>query len=476
MSTRRPNLVLIMTDQHRWDCLGLERHPNLLTPNLDALGRRGAHFRRAYTPAPVCCPARRSLLTGHAPATDGCLDNTPVRIPRANDTLPHLLRRAGYETVSVGRTMHQYPDHHRYGFEQVFRRPHNDRYSRFRTAVPGLSPNLETYPHHLDHGLPLDGYTARPWPYAEEYHESNYTVARAIQYLDERDREQPFFLYLGVVAPHPPLCPPACYYDRYHRMPDLAPPLVGDWVKPVPEGGPGGGVQATEIQLEGEAMRAARAGYLGLINHFDDLLYNFFNRLAQEGPDTWVLFTSDHGEMLGDHHLFRKMQPYEACVRVPFLLAGPGVPAGVTINDPVSLIDILPTFCELAGAEVPDHVEGRSVLPLLEGDRKPAPRVLHGEFPEVAYVTNHQGCHYLTDGRSKYIWFPASGREQFFDVEADPHEMRDLASDSNRADEVSRWRTRLAVHLRNRPEGFSDGSTLNPEARHRSLLPHAVPV
>jgi arylsulfatase len=473
----RPNFVLIMTDQHRWDCLGLAGHPHLLTPNLDALAHRGIYFRRAYTPAPICCPARRSLLTGHAPATDGCLDNTPVRIPRPEDTLPHLLRRAGYETVSVGRTMHQFPEHHRYGFEQVFRRPHNDRYSRFAVEVPALSPRLETYPHHLDHGLPLDGYTARSWPYREEFHESNYSVARAIQYLDERDREQPFFLYLGVVAPHPPLCPPAFYFDRYHRMADLPGPHLGDWAHPPANGGRGLGVQSTAVELSGEAQRSALAGYLGLINHFDDLLYNFFNRLAQEGTNTYVLFTSDHGEMLGDHYLFRKMQPYEAVVRVPFLLAGPGLPRQKVIDAPVSLIDILPTFCELAGVTVPDHVEGRSLVPLWNGaldSSGPAEHLIHGEIGDLPFVHNHRGCHYLTDGQRKYIWFSANGREQFFDIAADPHEQHDLATEANYRDEVSLWRSRLAARLHKRPERFSDGHSLTPSTRHSCLLPHAI--
>ncbi len=160
---KKPNIILIHTDQHRGDCLSIEGHRDLITPNLDGLAGRGVRFRHAYTPAPVCSPARHALLTGCSPATNGVLDNTPARIARADQTLPALLREAGYQTIHVGRGWHQHPETARYGFDHRDEKPHADPYSVYRERMPHLSEvgEFNNFPHLRDHGLPLCGYTAR---------------------------------------------------------------------------------------------------------------------------------------------------------------------------------------------------------------------------------------------------------------------------------------------------------------------------
>ncbi len=225
---KRPHIILIHSDQHRADALSLEGHPDHITPNLDELASQGAWFRNAYTPAPVCCPARRTLLTGHTPATDGCLSNDPVRIPHPHDTLPNLLRLAGYQTADLGRSFHQYPSGVRHGFETVRRSPWEDHDSRAWNEMRPLSTHrrFNNWPHLLVHGMPLDGYSARDWPYDEALHQTTWTINRAIDFLDQRDVDAPLFMAVGTVAPHPPLIPPKFYYDRYDRR-QLTPPKVG---------------------------------------------------------------------------------------------------------------------------------------------------------------------------------------------------------------------------------------------------------
>ncbi len=466
-----------MTDQQRGDALSIDGHPDVITPMLDHFAARGARFRQAYTPSPICSAARHSVMTGRSPASNGQLDNSPCRILNPESTLPNLLRGAGYQTAMIGRGMHQYPGHARYGFETVVHTPYTDRYTVFHDKVRPLShrPGWPGWPHRLDHGLPVDGYTARPWPYEEWLHQSNWAASKAVEFLDTRDRDQPFFLSLGFTAPHPPLTPPASYFERYLRM-DLRPPFIGDWAQR-PERVLGVPVDDAVVDLRGELLRSAQAGYYGLINHVDDLLHNVWNRLLLEREPTYLLFTSDHGELLGDHYRFRKCQPYQGAVRIPFLLHGPGIDPWQVRDEAVSLIDVLPTLCEAADVEYPDHVEGRSVLPLIRGEGAASGPAewrpfVHSEFPRWHI---HTGFHTITDGRTKYIRF-GNGDELLFDLTPDPHEMHDLAGDAAYAATLKRWREHLIDHLRDRPEGFVQDGRLVDGRPHTGLLPHARPV
>lgn len=472
----RPNLVLITTDQQRWDAMSLAGHPELTTPILDNWAAEGAWCRRAYTPCPVCSPARQTMMTGCSPATNGLLCNGPARIPRPRQTLPALLREAGYQTGEIGRSMHQYPKYARYGFEFRKNSPFESHDSDVHKAIrcPPVGRSRIDVPLYLEHGMSADGYRARPWPYDEHFHQTTWTVNASIDFLNHRDRDMPFFLHVGFVAPHPPLVPPACYYDRYARQ-KLTEPVVGDWVTPPRNNAMGRYVESSYIPLGGPQIQQSMAGYYGLVNHVDDMLYNLQRALPE---NTVILFCSDHGEMLGDHYLFRKKQPFEASIRVPFLMLGPGIP-NVTVDDPVDLADILPTVCDLAGVAVPDHIEGRSLLPLFRhrattGGNAPNWReYIHSEtsaWPEHG----HHGWHALTDGKMKYIWWTGDGSELLFDVDADPRETRNLAGHAEHATTLVLWRGRLTHHLTGRPEGFVQNGCLTPGSIHRILMPHAV--
>ena len=464
----RPNFILIMTDQQRGDCLSLAGHPVLLTPNIDSIGGRGTFFTRAYSTCPSCIPARRSLMVGQFPATHGMVGYRDGVEWAAPPTLPGVLREAGYHTAIVGRNMHLYPKRKRYGFDEMVIHPGEyERYVADSQSGDPVSP--------MGHGISGNGWTARPWHLDEKLHMTNWTVTEALRFLERRDPSSPFFLVVSFVAPHPPLVPPAFYLDRYLRL-DLPEPYIGDWATPPPNRGLGADIQSDHVDLRGEALRSARAGYYGLINHIDDQLYRLLG--AHTGLDaatrrnTYLIFTTDHGEMLGDHHLFRKCYPYEGSAHIPFLMSGPRAKPGVVCDQVVCLEDIMPTVLDLAGCDIPESVDGESLVPILCGEKQALDReFLHGEHARC--YSYEQANHYLTDGKQKYVWYPSSGEEQLFDLLEDPGETHNLAADKTCEEQVRLWRERLIERLKGRPEGFTDGETLAAGVPHDPLLPHA---
>jgi arylsulfatase A-like enzyme len=462
----QPNFLIFMTEQHRGDCLGLERHPVLLTPNMDEIGARGVHFTRAYSSCPICVPARRSFLTGMFPASHGALSNTEDEWDFP--TLPGELRKAGYHTGWVGRSPHQSPPRKRYGFDQMvldeFRLP-DDEYKEFlaRNQPEGAGG-------YYGSGIKHNDWTARPWTMDNNLHETHWTVTEALAFLRKRDPSAPFCLVVSFLASHPPLIPPAFYMERYLRtgVPD---PVIGDWARRPVNDALGNGVapQNQQVNLTGEALLSARAAYYGLINHVDDEIHRLLNPVDGIGWETLnntvIMLCSDHGEMLGDHYLFWKGKPYDPACRVPLLVRAPerfGLDMGSQVAQPVGLEDIMPTALEMAGVEIPDTVEGRSLLPLMRGEPAPWRPWIHIEFSPL--------FHCLTDGREKYAWFVPDGREQFFDLTSDPKECHDLIADPARAERIGWWRGQLIEELKGRPEGFTDGRRLIPGRPYPPLL------
>ncbi|MBI3986199.1 MAG: sulfatase-like hydrolase/transferase [Lentisphaerae bacterium] len=457
---KKPNILFIMPDQMRGDCLSLEHHPAALTPNMDEIGGQGAHFTRAYSTCASCIPARRSLLTGQFPATHGMVgyeEGCPLKAP----TLPQVLRDAGYATALAGRYMHQSPYEEPYGYEQqtlgTTYIPHDDYARMLDREVPALGGIRGL-------GMSFNGWHARPWPLSEHLHPTNWVVAQARRMLAGHEANRPLFLTASFYAPHPPLIPPPFHMERCLRM-DLPPAAIGDWAVPPPADGVGACLDAHRVVLRGEALRRAQAGYFGLINHLDDQLYwliaEFKEKSLAAGRPWVIVFTSDHGEMLGDHYFFRKCEPYEGASRIPLLIQGSrglGFKAGTACSQPVCLEDLMPTLLDLAAVPLPDGVDGRSLAPVLRGETVTIRPFLHGEHAPC--YSREQAYHFLTDGKTKYIWRPTEGSEQLFDLDHDPRELRDLAPRAEAGGVLREWRTRLIHQLRERPEGFSDGTRL----------------
>ena len=473
----RPNILLILTDQHRGDGLGIAGHPVLRTPQLDFLARSGTRFRRAYSETPICVPGRTAIMSGQGPSVHGllCNDHLPWDLP---PTLPGVLRDAGYQTEMIGK-LGIGRRRQRFGFDHLtlansLRGADND-YLDWLRARGGDAAAVEDFA--MAHGGSTNGFVGRPLHLDETLTHSFWCVSEAITFLRRRDQSAPFFLNLSFAAPHPPQAPPAFCFDRYDRI-DLPEPVVGDWAPHVP--GPRHGDDPEEvdadalIHLDEAEMHAWRAAYYGEISAVDYQIGRLLVHLRRGGvlDNTFVLFTSDHGEMLGDHHMIGKCRAFEGCAHVPFLCRPPrawGYPSGGTIDLPVGLQDVMPSLLDAAGVPIPDSVTGRSVLPLMRGET-PAGGwrdVLHGECGR-RYA--HFGAHHtLTDGQTKYMWFSQTGEELLFDLVEDPLEQRNLVPHDPTA--VGAWRERLIRELRDRPEGFTDGHQLIADRPHGRVVP-----
>lgn len=470
----RPNIVFILTDQMRGDCLSASGHPVVETPNLDVLAARGTNFTASYSPCPSCIAARASMFTGLRPTTHGRLgyqDQVPWRYPT---TLPGELSRAGYQTHCIGKT-HFFPQRACLGFQSLESnegaqnfdgRYVNDYYEWLRERTNGRLGET-------DHGVDWNSWYARPSHLPEELHNNTWVAARGIEFLRRRDPTRPFFLNLSFIRPHPPFDPPRAFYDEY-RDRALPPVPVGDWAQAYSR--PPDDINAWCGALPVRALERARRAYYAQIAHIDNQIGRFLMalRLGRAEP-TWLIFTSDHGEMLGDHHLFRKTYAYEGSAKTPLIICPPAGSRVHTSDAPVSQKDLMPTILEIAGVSIPTHVEGASLLPLLSA----APEsvgwraYVHGEH--AAFYAPDQGMQYLTDGKCKYIWFTQSGQEQFFDLANDPNELHDLAHSPKHQAQVAVWRSRMIQELAPRvADGLSDGARLIPGKSLPAVRPECL--
>ncbi|MBO4368063.1 MAG: arylsulfatase [Clostridia bacterium] len=461
----KPNVLLIMADQFRGDCLGIDGHPDVKTPFLDTLALQGARFTRAYTATPSCIPARAGLMTGMCPAHHGRVgyqDGVPWNY---ENTLAGCFTQAGYQTKCVGK-MHVHPLRNRLGFEDVelhdgylhyYRRPDTPAYE-YQLTADDYFYEMQGLGHKdvMDTGLDCNGSAARPWPYAEETHPTRWVGDRAVDFLRRRDREHPFFLTVSFVRPHPPFDAPEAFFDMY-RGKDLRPPVIGDWAPETPSR-----MQGSQFGIaDPDLLREAQTGYYACITQVDYQIGRIMEMLVQErlAPDTYVIFLADHGELLGDHNLFRKSLPYEGSARVPLLIAGPGIVPGTVSDMPVELMDVMPSLLDGCGISIPDTVDGKSFLPLARGEKAQWREWIHGEH---AYAWERGGVQFIVTGHDKYIWFSCDGREQYFDLAADPREEKDRIADPACQARIAELRAILIRELNGREEGFSDGSRLIP--------------
>jgi arylsulfatase A-like enzyme len=248
-------------------------------------------------------------------------------------------------------------------------------------------------------------------------------------------------------------------------------PVVGDW-ESILEPYRDDALHESHVAVyPRKVIDRAKAGYYGHITHIDHQINRVLEHLRQYGQheNTWVCFVSDHGEMMGDHHLYRKGYPYEASSGVPLILSGPpdsGIPTGTTCDAVVELRDILPTLLDCAGIAAPDGIDGISLLPLVRGERETVRDWLHGE-----HTLFGQSVQWLTDGHWKYAWWSGNGQQQLFDLDSDPEERHDLAALPEWEQTVTQWRSRLIAVLDGREDGLSDGSTLRTGRSVRPVLP-----
>jgi len=455
MNTReQPNLVLILTDHFRGDCLSRLGHPDAETPHLDALSAEGYCFSNCYSPCPSCIPARRSLMTGQTAYTQGFVgykDNLPWDY---ETTLAGEITRAGYQTINIGKT-HFFPPRKHLGFEQIITPGDYDEWLKNQPAmVTERSP----------HGILNNSWMARPHPFPETHMEETWLTTRALEFFAKRDTTRPFFLCLSFNGPHPPWTPPQAYWDLFVNR-NFQPPAIGNWAtRHAEEARYPLDPNAWRGKITDSQMHRASAGYFAYLNYIDAQVGRLINHMKRSGlyDHTALLFTSDHGEMLGDHNLWRKTYAYEGSAHVPMIVKPPKGVTSESVNRVLEPVigweDIMPTLLDFAGEEIPECVEGKSMLPLMHDASSPWREYYHGEHSTEYHPDN--ACQYLTDGHWKFIWNPNTGEEQLFHLDPDPREKHDLATLEEYADTAQLWRSRLIHHLKDREEGLSDGEKL----------------
>ena len=461
---KRPNIILLMADQMRADCMGIVGHPDVKTPYLDSLAAEGVIYPHAYSACPTCVPARATLYTGMSQKKTGRVGYEDLVPWRYEHTLAGELSKAGYYTQCVGK-MHVHPLRNNLGFHNVrlhdgylhaYRRPNTPSYEDQRVADDyywWLKQELGITADPVDNGTDCNSWVARPWMYEEKYHPTNWVANECLDFLRRRDRDMPFFLMASFVRPHPPIDAPQYYFDLY-RDKELQPPYRGDWNDEARHLRDGHGYHAQTAPGDPEYIRQLRQGYYGAITHMDHQIGRILSALVEEQlmEDTVILFVSDHGEMLGDHLLFQKAKPYQGSVQVPMFLSGPECYVGAhhrLCQDLVELRDVMPTILELAGAPIPESVDGVSMLHPVER------QWLHGE-----HTLGQDSMHFIVTKTDKYIWYSQTGKELYFDLERDPHETHNAVTEPEYAVRVQELRHHLIAELADREEGYSDGSRL----------------
>jgi arylsulfatase len=460
MSTIQPNIILFTTDQQRGDHLSIAGHPVVETPNVDAFVNRGCYFPHAYSEIPSTTGARRCLLSGKGSYDCGLIGYSAAEWKEEN-TLARVLADNGYHCMNVGfRNLH--PRRKLYGFHHVvchdMHEPEDDYWEWLKEKT-----GMESW--ERGHGCDGNGWLARPWHLEERYHPTVWTNNTALEMIRKRDPSKPFFIWISHLRPHSPYDPPKFFWDMYinRKLPDIP---VGDWAE---ENGKCSYVPDRTAwcgRFTPEQNQRMRAGYMGSCTHLDYELGRFMEVLSRPHweekerllDNSLILYLSDHGDMMGDHHLHRKTYAYEGSARIAFLMRypeGSSLPTGI-FPHVVGLQDVMPTILDFLKIEPPRGTTGRSVLDAINGKRWR--EFIHGEH-SPCYSTR-EAMQYLTDGKEKYIYFPANGKELLFNLKDDPQELKNLSKVPGYKKHVEHWRGRLIKILGKRGDGFSNGKKL----------------
>ncbi|MFG0333373.1 MAG: sulfatase, partial [Maioricimonas sp. JB049] len=435
--TSRPNIVVILIDDLRYDTFGYMGHPFVETPHIDRLAREGVQFTRAFVTTSLCSPARASFLTGQYMHNHRVVDNADL-MPGGTVTFPQLLQRSGYETAFVGKWhMGGSSDAPRSGF---------DHWVSFRgqgTYAPeGRSLNVD------GEQVPRTKYM------------TDELTDYSVDWLKDRTGDKPFLLYLSHKGVHGLYDPAPRHRDRYRDEPFPAPLTMDETLQPPPAGDAGKPMwvhdqrnswHGIEFPYHGRAKQSIAEmyrNYCVMILSFDDSVGSVLKTLESRAlaDNTLVLFTSDGGHLWGEHGLIDKRCAYEESIRIPLLAWGPStVAAGTTCDAVVANIDVAPTLLELSGLGVPAQVDGRSFSSLLESPEARTDRdsLLYEYYWEPAYPQTPT-TFALRGPRYKLIQYHGIwDTDELYDLQDDPHETINLIQHPDHQQRVDRMRREL---------------------------------
>lgn len=462
----QPNVLLIVTDHWSAQLLGSAGHPAIQTPVLDRIAKNGVRFTNAYAAHPVCLPSRRSLMTGTTARTHGDRTFKPLMEMPDVPTLAGTFREAGYQTQAVGK-LHVYPQRNRIGFDDVLLddegRTHYGTTDDYEIFLGDMG-----YPgQRFGHGMSNNNYFHRAWHLPETCHPTNWATDMTVRAIKRRDPTSPNFWYVGYCYPHPPLAPLQTYLDFYRDI-EIDEPRSGEWAANYADLP----YHAQAIQSRGDDMspistEQARRAFYALCTHIDHQIGHLIGTLHWEGllEDTIVLFTSDHGDMLGNHGMWAKQVFYEPSCNIPMILMGtkddPRVGLNRTDERLVEIRDVMPTLLDMCGIEIPETVEGLSML----GNQ--TRETLYGEYGETPHASRM-----VRNDRYKLIWYPCGNHFQLFDLQEDPHELTDLAGSSDLVEVQRELAATLLGELYGSDEKWIDNGQLAGEVA-RTFRPGA---
>lgn len=475
---RRPNILVIYTDQQRWDALHANGNGDIRTPNLDRLARQGVNFDHCFVQNPLCMPSRASFFTGQYPST---LRITHMGVPLPQDvlTLPKMLHGYGYHCANIGK-LHFLPhanrDHREihpdYGFDQLEVAdepgPYDDAYrawvahkrpDQLDLISAGLPPNAKIWNQvvgivdRVKHPIPDFDVPASyqyteggsrfaflrgiPFRADDEVSYSAFVAEQACDYLERRDPGHPFFCVASFYLPHAPWIVQQRFLDLYDPAALQLPAFPPHVDAQRPRDG-----SADELFSDAQ-LRMARQGYYAAVSEVDFYVGRLLDKLEAQGltDDTVVVFTSDHGEWLGDHLLYGKSYPaHDSITRVPLIISAPHKATASTCSELVEAVDVLPTLLEAAGIQAPPSAQGRSLWPAVAA----APGA--GHVGRASALTEHTGWRMVRTERYRYIAHP-DGRECLFDLRREFGEYTDVAASHEYAGTLAEARHELVTRM-----------------------------
>ena len=408
-----------MTDQHRKDAIGAYGNPVIKTPNLDALAKSGVMFENCYVQHAACMPSRASIFTGRYPMAHRVRSNG-VPLPKGETTLAHVFARNGYQTGGAGK-FHFIP-HYPYRSPLPMMETHPEPYYGFQEFHLGedgrsgehwvwIKRNYPEYHKKPDHQIPL------------KLHNSYWSASHTIDFIRKcAKRSQPFFAFCSFVDPHHSYNPPSPYREMYKKE---------DMPKPIRKPGelddkpPHLKTRAKKLEGVRKDVEYNRTQYYGEVTFIDDSIGRILKVLSELKlrEDTLIVFTSDHGDMLGDHWLYFKGLAYPESANIPLIFNWLGhLKAGKVVNGITQEIDIFPTIMELVGIDNPAGVQGKSQARLLTTNS-------NDTGYEYAYI-EHAGSEYsLRSLKWRFTYFRGKEHGELYDLEKDPHEFVNLWND-----------------------------------------------
>lgn len=470
MKHPRPNFVFIITDQQRYDHLGCNGHSVIQTPNIDRIARDGVSFDRHYCNHPLCTPSRCTVITGRHPSSHRVYDNG-LCLPDSETTLPQVLGESGYDTRAIGKlhfSSWREPNAVSFESESFWASGRGPRepvpyvgFDFVEICTRHINPETGHYGYWLDQTFPdvkkhWDDYLSPhpsgasdtyDWTMPPEAHANTWIADRCVRYLEERaGAEEPFFLHVGFPDPHHPFRAPDPWGSMYDPadvvLPDTSlesherrPPEYKAFVKGVLNEetlGAGDFNNDDLTKLTEEQLRVIHAKTYGMVSFVDDQVKRVLDALEKTGlaDDTIVVYTTDHGDYMGDHGLIKKA-PFllEGLVKIPFLMSGPEELVGRgRRRDLTAHVDVMPTLLDLAGVPVPVGVEGRSFTRELRGETPDDPReaVLIESLHQFQFDRNVKGL--VTDDW-KLVYWGGQTYGELYDLVNDPTEKVNLWDD-----------------------------------------------